>query len=94
MTNYLVRTTANLPKEGPTMGIFATKFSVEDFGEYYTIDVRGFHKKKDPAKEIRKEVWEGLNDSAREELKSKGFYCEGEIEADDDNFRVIQSDDF
>ena len=49
----------------------------------------------DPSKEIKKDVWDGLSESARNELKSKGFYCEGdEIDADDDNFRVIQSDDF
>lgn len=74
------------------MGIPVLDFSDKDFGE--TIVVGTFNKKKDPSKEIKKEVWNGLSESARNELKSKGFYCEDdEIDADDDNF-IIQSDDY
>lgn len=81
---------SNMAEDEPTMGIFEPQFSHKDFGR--TIVVGKFNKKKDPSKEIKKEVWYGLNESARNELKSKGFYCEDdEIDVDDDNFRVIQS---
>lgn len=33
---------------------------------------------RDPAMEIKKEAWDGLTESARNELKSKGYYCEGD----------------
>lgn len=82
----------DLPKDGILMGIPARNFSDE-------IKVEGWYslknREKNPAKEINKEVWDRLSEAARNELKSKGFYCEGDkIDADDDNVGVIQSDDF
>lgn len=41
------------------------------------VDV-GVLKFRDPAKEIKMEVWDALTESARNELKSKGYYCEGD----------------
>lgn len=37
---------------------------------------------RDPEKVIKKEAWDALTESARNELEIKGYYCEGDDNAE------------